>query len=142
MTKIKPEAYGKILQGLTLKNIYLKGFEGGVNLDAIPQAATIDIKSTAKYTKRPENQIQVVQDWSIVAKDKTSKSKCLSMSVSYGVLLHSQQNFTKSFFEVYEKTSLPLNVWPFVREFVNSMTARMNIPPLTLPLLKFMPKRA
>jgi hypothetical protein len=33
------------------------------------------------------------------------------------------------------------NCWPYFREFVQSAVARMNLPPLTLPLLRLLPKR-
>ena len=31
-----------------------------------------------------------------------------------------------------------LNVWPYVREYVSSVTARMNLPALYLPVVKFL----
>lgn len=35
-----------------------------------------------------------------------------------------------------EQVSLPVNSWPFIRQFVHDMMQRMNWPPLMLPLLK------
>ena len=140
MPKIKPELYRKILEGIELQNIYLKSFDGEINLDIFPKSPIVNISSKADFTTKNENHVQICQKWNIVAKDKSSESKFLSMSVTYCLVLYSRNEFTKDFFDIYEKTSLPINVWPFVREFVNSMTARMNIPPLTLPLLKFTQK--
>jgi len=141
VTKIKPELYRKILAGIELQKIYLKNFAGKINLDVITKAAIIDISSKADFTTKAENRVEISQKWDIVAKDKSTKSEFISISVTYCLILDSKDKFTKDFFDIYEKTSLPLNTWPFVREFVNSMTARMNIPPLTLPLLKFTDKR-
>ena len=34
------------------------------------------------------------------------------------------------------------NAWPYWREFVQSMSARMGFPALTVPLLEIVPKKA
>lgn len=36
-------------------------------------------------------------------------------------------------------TNAVFNAWPYWREFVQSMTARANLPPLTLPLFRVLP---
>lgn len=43
---------------------------------------------------------------------------------------------TPEYFAIYSQVSLPINIWPFFRELVHATTSRMNIPPLTLPLVK------
>lgn len=140
MIKIKPNIYRKILEGIELQTIYLKSFEGKINREAIPKEAIARISSKADFRVTTENRVGISQKWDIIGKDKSTKSEFITISVTYAVILHSKNEFKKDFFEIYEKTSLTLNVWPFVREFVNNMTARMNIPPLTLPLLKFAQK--
>lgn len=136
MAKPKPEVYRRILEGLELKKLYVKSFAGQINVDAIPKVMTVNISSSAEFVSKPKNQVEILQKWVVVAKDRSSKSECLSVWVTYCLVLYSKERFTRGFFEIYEKTSLPFNVWPFVREFVNSMTARMNVPPLNLPLFK------
>jgi len=42
-------------------------------------------------------------------------------------------------FELFKQASLPLNAWPFAREFFHNMLGRMGWPPFTLPLLKVLP---
>ncbi len=42
-------------------------------------------------------------------------------------------------FELFKQASLPLNAWPFAREFIYNMLGRMGWPPFTLPLLKVLP---
>ena len=43
-------------------------------------------------------------------------------------------------YEAFRQANLPLNVWPFAREFFYNMTLRMGWPPFTLPLLRFVPE--
>ena len=39
----------------------------------------------------------------------------------------------------FSKTNAMLNSWPYWREFVQNTVARMNLPPLTLPLFRLVP---
>lgn len=39
----------------------------------------------------------------------------------------------------FSRTNAMLNSWPYWREFVQSTVARMNLPPLTLPLFRLVP---
>jgi hypothetical protein len=39
----------------------------------------------------------------------------------------------------FAETNAVFNAWPYWREFAQSMTARMNLPPLTLPLFRIAP---
>jgi len=40
------------------------------------------------------------------------------------------------YFEIFAEVSLPVNVWPFVREYVHDATSRIDWPKLDLPLVK------
>lgn len=139
MAKPSAESYERIQKGLELRKLYVKSFSGHINLEAITKAVealAVNISSTADFRSVPKGEVEVTQTWKVVARDKRSKSECLNVSVTYCVVLHSKERFTKGFFTVFERTSLPFNMWPFVREFVNNMTARMNVPPLILPFFK------
>ena len=41
-----------------------------------------------------------------------------------------------AYLRVFEQVSLPINAWPFIRQFVHDTTQRMGWPSLMLPLLK------
>ncbi len=41
-----------------------------------------------------------------------------------------------SCFDIFKSASLPVNAWPFLREFVHNAMSRMDWPPFTLPLFK------
>lgn len=43
---------------------------------------------------------------------------------------------TDAYLRVFEQVSLPINAWPFIRQFVHDTTQRMSWPALMLPLLK------
>ncbi len=62
--------------------------------------------------------------------------KFLTVKCAYRLIYSSEEEFTEEFFELFKARTLPVNSWPFFRELVNNITARMYIPPITLPLIK------
>ncbi|MDI3312679.1 MAG: protein-export chaperone SecB [Thermoanaerobacterium sp.] len=42
----------------------------------------------------------------------------------------------KELIEKFVKVNLPLNIWPYARELISSMTIRMGLPPLILNTYK------
>lgn len=43
-------------------------------------------------------------------------------------------DFNDSVWDVFSALNIPLNAWPYLREYVQNVTQRLGIPPLTLPL--------
>ena len=134
MKKISPEEYRKILNGIDLKNILLKEVKASIEHKNFSENIKISIKDKASY-KNEEDELVITHTYTLTAKGK-AKKPALKISGTYIVVFESNNEINDGFFNIYKETSLPLNVWPFFRELVNSTTSRMNIPPLTLPLLK------
>lgn len=134
MPKISPEDYRKILKGLELKDILLCSLKADLKHELLSEGMKISIKDNAEFETNDDEFI-IRNKYTLSAKNKNNKI-ALKIECTFIVVFDSREEITDDFFEVYKDTSLPLNVWPFFREFVNSTTARMNIPPLTLPLLK------
>lgn len=134
MKKISPEEYRKILSGIELKNILLKEIKASIEHKYFTENTRITIKDKAQY-KNDENELIVTHTYTLTAKNKDKKN-ALKIVGTFIVIFESNHEINDDFFDIYKETSLPLNVWPFFRELVNSTTSRMNIPPLTLPLLK------
>ncbi len=63
------------------------------------------------------------------------------LEVTFGLIYASQasQEEIEQNFELFKQANLPLNTWPFAREFFHNMLGRMGWPPFTLPLLKVLP---
>ncbi|MHB8576340.1 MAG: hypothetical protein ACYDCQ_13525 [Dehalococcoidia bacterium] len=43
---------------------------------------------------------------------------------------------TNTIFPIFSENNLPVNTWPYLREFVSTTLGRMNWTPFTLPALK------
>ena len=134
MDKISPEKYRTILEGIEFDNILLKNSKSHIDHDLISEGMSISIKDDATY--KLVNDGFIVEDRYILTSKNKDRKIVLKIECTYQLYFKSHQNISDDFFDVYKNYSLPLNVWPFFREFVNSMTSRMSIPPLVLPLLK------
>ena len=60
----------------------------------------------------------------------------IEIEVVFGLRFRSERPMTSPIFELFKEVNLPVNTWPFLREFVHSMTGRMGWTPITLPALK------
>jgi hypothetical protein len=58
------------------------------------------------------------------------------LSITFGLNFSSGQPMTQAIFEVFKHVNLPVNTWPFLREFVSASLGRMGWEPFTLPALK------
>jgi preprotein translocase subunit SecB len=134
MEKISSEKYREILDGLELKNILMSNLKASIKHELFSEGLTVSIKDSSSYENK-EDEVIIRNTYRLTAKNKERKI-ALKIEATYILVFETKEIITDNFFEVYEKISLPLNVWPFFRELVNSTTARMNIPPITLPLLK------
>ncbi|HMN25190.1 MAG TPA: hypothetical protein PKE38_11845 [Ignavibacteriaceae bacterium] len=134
---ISPEEYKKILKGLDLISISLKESKTFINTDINPPIElSIQIKDEASYKIKDDRFVFIFQKYKIDARKPESKTRFIQIEVVFLVKVHSEDKFTDEFFDIYKNVSLHLNTWPYLREFVNQTTSRMNIPPLTLPFYK------
>jgi preprotein translocase subunit SecB len=133
MTKISPETYGKILDGIELDDIALTKLNSSINHDNLSASMKISIKDVSAFVN-DEQGFKVENKYTLLS--KTENKIGLKIEAVYLISFKSIATIDDDFFDIYKSMSLPLITWPFFRELVNSITSRTNIPPLTLPLIK------
>jgi preprotein translocase subunit SecB len=134
--EISPAQYRDSLTNVELLEIYLVKSTVEINKDLLSADSipSIDIKDKFKFLNgKKETNISV--EYKLKAFDKNKKTDILNISAEYTVLLQTKENLSDEFWEIYQKATLPLIIWPYLREYIQSTTSRMNIPPLTLPML-------
>ena len=140
--RIAPEEYRRILTGLDLLDISLSRSEGFSNKD--PKITflklNVNISDNSNFTLTEDGFVDIIHSYKLKAVDPESETVFLAVNATFNVRMKSTEPFTKDFFEIYKDLSLQINTWPYFREFVQNMTSRMNIPSLTLPLFKQIPK--
>jgi len=65
-----------------------------------------------------------------------TSSQLAVIEATFAVDYLSEHPMTDEFFGVFGEVNLPLNTWPFFREYVASTLSRMNWMPFSLPALK------
>jgi len=133
---ISPDKYREILNGLNLESIYLSTSKSSVDKKSIASGLRISFRDEASFEKKEDKIVEITHKYRLEATNKKLKKKVLNIECAFCLNYSFEEDFTADFFEVFKDNNLPLNTWPFFREFVFNMTSRMNIPPLTLPLLK------
>ncbi len=58
------------------------------------------------------------------------------VAVTFGLHYESMVPMTNALFEVFREVNVPVNTWPFLREFLATSLGRMGWQPFTLPALK------
>ncbi len=129
--RIDPKEYARILEALELKNLYLEKGSFNVNREQLKGSLTLNIKDTFFY-RSAESGIEIVAEYTLMGKNKEKKS-AIRLKATFVLQYETPEEITNEFFDVFKEVSLPFIVWPFVREYVYSITSRMYVPPLTLP---------
>lgn len=125
------------MKGLDLISISLKEAKCNLNSEIkLPDQLIMEINSDEKLKMVKEEQVQIIQKYSLDARKRNSKLLFLKIDLTFMITLRSKEKFTDEFFDVYKEVSLKLNTWPYFREFVNNITLRMNIPFLIISLFK------
>ena len=136
--KIDSNTYSKILEKLELREIYLEsGFVSHNREEILKQKSLkVAVKDKASYVQH-DSKLKVTHKYDLNVKTpEMGKGFALKISISFVLTFYTEVPINKDFFDVFQKINLPLNSWPYFREYVQNMTQRMNIPPLTLPFVK------
>lgn len=113
----------------------MKGKFSSCKENFIPNSE-VDISDTVLFKIESKNSFKIIHTYQLKIENKKNKKNILRIDLSFELVFTSKETFTQEFFDVYTEDSLPLNTWPYFREFVSSIIQRMNFPPLTLPLFK------
>jgi hypothetical protein len=141
----RPEAYNRFVEGLELRRVRL--IEARVHaLDPMPNPAESEIELDEQYDFTPtEGGFEAVGRFRLRVRERKTKTEQGTVEVSFGFLYASVvspgvPDFA-GFFEVFKEINLPINMWPFAREYIHNAMARMDWPPFTLPLRKVGPPK-
>lgn len=135
--------YADFIAGIDLQKICVLGINArhneSMSLDkGQPLAARLDQKARFRVIK--EDLYEIVQTWQLNATAGSKKRPLLKLTFDFAVVIRSKEKLEQDVFDIYANNNLTLNTWPYVRELIYNVTARMDLPPLTLPFLKSLGK--
>jgi len=97
-----------------------------------PSSAEVKWRKTASYEKA-EEQFNVFHRYNVTILDKETKGAKAKISVTFRVVYSSKIPINDDLFEVFKVRNLPLNTWPYFREFVHNAIMRMGWPSFIAP---------
>jgi preprotein translocase subunit SecB len=136
--RMPPKKYVSILKKIDLKEIYLESCSSEIRREhfKLKENLEVKIRDNASY-EQIKNKLKIKHKYFLTAKrPKAGKDFSLKASATFCLIFSTQEPIEKDFFDIFREINLMLNTWPYFREFVQSMTQRMNVPPLTLPFVK------
>ena len=150
---MKPEEYSAFLGKTDLAELQLLKVEANCRKalgDWKGQLEQLKVGIGPAFTDKEGNHLLPIQATLAVSffppdeEAKVEKPNQLSepdarVSITYGVILRAPEPFPPEFGNLYSSGSLMLNVWPYFRELVHSLTGKMTMRPALLPLHKTPP---
>jgi hypothetical protein len=135
-----PEEYQTFVRGLELVDVRLVGCDVSAQ-EAIDDPSRVVLNLDQQTTFNVfEGAFEAVQEYQFYFLDREKEDELGQIDASFGFVYETDQATDAADFEryleVFSFVSLPVNVWPFAREFVHDMTMRLGWPRLDLPLLK------
>ncbi len=131
--KPSPIEYMELLKTVQVADITVEAVNVALNRSVLNEQVEFELVFGRDLRLRREVETELLLDYVIQA--KSGGAEVVQVSVTYRLKLTSSDELTFGFLVIYGRTSADMQVWPFLRELANSVTARMGIPRLILPLL-------
>ncbi len=136
-TRISPDAYSKFLRQIELKDVMLTSAEIRREIMARPGTPLeYEAKPTRRSYQAAPGGFDSTLSYLVRMREVGSGELVGLIRVSLTAVYESDEPMNDEIFEVFGELNLPLNVFPYVREFVHSATTRMGLPGLILPTIK------
>lgn len=137
--KIGQKEYIEIIGKIKLNGLYLKSSACEIDRDSLflhkKEGHLINIQDKPSMAIKEDGTVDVFHIYRLEILTK-EKKRIGNIECVFCLNYSPASCFTAEFFDEFKKANLHINTWPFFREFVFNTSARMNIPPITLPLLK------
>lgn len=131
-SKVVQHKYNTFIKQLDIEDIRLTSAKIE-NLDCYysPSAAEVRWRMAASYENR-EKKIEVFHRYNVRVLEKGKELKA-KVGIVFCVTYKSKLPMTDKLFEQFKDQNLPVNTWPYFREFVHNTVLRMGWPPFIAP---------
>lgn len=140
--KPSPEEYGTFVNGLELTRVRMVRSQVEAPYPVSDASAVrIELENETQFREHEDiSSFEALASFDLTFEEEGVDDRVGAISVTYSFLYESDMvggdAKLESYYEVFAEVSLPVNVWPFVREFVHNATSRVDWPKLDLPLVK------
>lgn len=133
---VSPEEYNSFIEGVELRSIRL----ARCSVEALGQyddsALTPEVEEVHSAYESVEGGFVVYHELMFSGKSATQGLDPVVIQATFELIFESESQISDDIFAVFKRVNLPVNIWPFFREFVHTVLARVNWPVFLLPALK------
>lgn len=135
---VDKKEYRDFIVGLQLKDLSVRrsSTHRAARTIDLSRKVDVNINEKASFSMQGENICDIVHSYALQLCYQGEKTPLLTIECEFDAVYRVSKPMTEAYFEVFKKTSLPLNTWPYWREFVHSSFARMGLPPYFLPVYR------
>ncbi|HEY7160251.1 MAG TPA: hypothetical protein VH815_03285 [Acidobacteriota bacterium] len=98
------------------------------------ERATISIGAEYDLKEAKERYFEVVAKFKLNIVGTKTKTHPVSIECSFLAHFHTKESVVKDLAERFTNIDFKIIAWPYFRQFIHDVTARMSIPPLLIPL--------
>lgn len=130
-----PREYGEFINQVDLRAIWLKHSEITNSAGLVPPAeARFSIEDQSSWTHEPGVGFRVSITYTVVL--RAAATTAMRLTADYELLYSSEIAVTDGMFRIFQRHNLPVNAWPYLREYLANTLGRFGWPPFTLPAFK------
>ncbi|MGI6533805.1 MAG: protein-export chaperone SecB [Peptococcia bacterium] len=135
------DEYREFIKGTKIKNITLKKLET-IKISAPEDGIwEYEMKTDFHLDRYEGNTLYILAKFNVIARNKKNKeknddneSRLFEIEILFNIEYHnpSGTELSEKDRDRFLHTNVPLNVWPYARELISSLTTRMGYPPLLI----------
>ncbi len=133
---IDPEKYSRVLRDVNLVDIIQKRLRSVLKGPLTDERKSFQLSESMQILEQSED--QCVLECNFKLKAKSGRRIVAEVEAAYSVFFRLSKAVPREFFVLYNHFGLPMQLFPYFREEVQSRFAKMGLPTLVLPLRKFL----
>lgn len=133
--RVAAETYNAFIKEVDLVSVRLSGAE--IRAGSPPQRKHLipSISQTSGFVHQDED-VLVTHELTFSGKYEDEEEPAVFIRAEFEIRYSTPERMTDQIFAEFRKRNLPLNTWPYFREFVHAALARTGWPVLVLPVYK------
>lgn len=140
---IKEEIYRELVNKVSIDAIKLDSLSitdvNHYNSNNIPQLG-VNLKFENEEFKVNGSELRVLPNFFVEVVDESSENKEIAFKINLTFLIEYSieglDKFDNGYVEMFVLRNVPINIWPYAREFISSLTTRIGYPALVIGAYK------
>jgi len=133
--------YDEFIKGLEIVSIRLIDLQASIDWEKLTKTQKLvpEIKDSVEIVSLKDNQFTLRHILKFTGKVKGSRSPFVKTKIVLECKYSSSPPATPEVLERFTQNELYLHTWPFFRYLLKDTLTKLELPPYTLPLMKFVP---